>query len=405
MYKLIIADDEPKIRRGLKKSLEWNKLGIEIEGEAEDGEEAYKLAREKKPDIIFLDICMPFLNGLELVEKLKSDNENCLIIIITGYDEFNYMQKAIKLKVFDYLLKPVTKSNLKSTVERAIHEIDEKRKNKNYINWIDNELKQNIKSVKESYFNNLIKGRLDKEKIMSELKFFNVSFSDRLSMAIIRIFKKSEIETSKIPDKNLIKFDIINIAEEILGDKGKFVCFSGEDENIIIIADIIDQNKLSKLKSDIACNVEKYLNVSILIEYMEYSDILCSDKIYGKLMEKINKKSEYKPIILLILRYIEDRYFENDLSLEKTAAEFNMTASYLSKLLKSETGLTFIENLTKLRIENAIRIMKDPTVKICEVAELVGYSDQQYFSRTFKKVMGVSPIQFKGGVRYFENKT
>ena len=81
MYKLLIADDEPRIRRGLRNSLDWNEFNIEVVGEAEDGEIALSQTEKLKPDIIFLDICMPFLNGLELIKKLNETDNNCIIII------------------------------------------------------------------------------------------------------------------------------------------------------------------------------------------------------------------------------------------------------------------------------------------------------------------------------------
>jgi two-component system, response regulator YesN len=107
MLKVLIADDEPKIRRGLKSSIDWNELDIEVVGEAEDGEIAFEMAKVLKPDILFVDICMPFIDGLELISKIKDILPDSLVIVITGHDEFSYAQQSIKLKVFDYLLKPV----------------------------------------------------------------------------------------------------------------------------------------------------------------------------------------------------------------------------------------------------------------------------------------------------------
>ena len=104
VYKLLIADDESRIRKGLRNVLDWNELNIEVVGEAEDGEIALVQTKKLNPDLIFLDICMPFLNGLKLIEKLNEPDRNCIIIIITGHDEFEYMHEALKLKVFDYLL-------------------------------------------------------------------------------------------------------------------------------------------------------------------------------------------------------------------------------------------------------------------------------------------------------------
>jgi two-component system response regulator YesN len=111
VYKLLIADDEAKIRRGLRNVLDWNELNIIVVGEAEDGEIALEKTEKLKPDLILLDICMPFLNGLELIRKIKETEHNCIIIIITGHDEFEYMHEALKLKVFDYLLNLFKKAS------------------------------------------------------------------------------------------------------------------------------------------------------------------------------------------------------------------------------------------------------------------------------------------------------
>ncbi|MGO4182357.1 response regulator [Paenibacillus sp. TAF43_2] len=127
MWKLLIADDEPKIRRGLAKVLPWKELGIELVGEAENGLQALELAEERKPDILFVDICMPFVDGLEFIERLRQTLERSIVIVISGHDEFRYAQQAVKLHVFEYMLKPVMKSKLETVVRKAVSELEQKR--------------------------------------------------------------------------------------------------------------------------------------------------------------------------------------------------------------------------------------------------------------------------------------
>lgn len=100
---------------------------------------------------------------------------------------------------------------------------------------------------------------------------------------------------------------------------------------------------------------------------------------------------------MLAIKYIEDNYYSNDLSVNDISDKLEVTSSYLSKLLKKETGLSFIDYLTNVRIKKAMCIMEDPSIKIYDVAELVGYSNQHYFCRAFKKVVGISPTEFKRG--------
>ena len=107
MFRVIIADDENRIVKMLAASIPWTKLGLSVASFASDGMEALRLAEEKKADIIITDIRMPGLNGLELCEKLHEANPNIQIILISGYADFSYAQRAIQLGVLGYCLKPV----------------------------------------------------------------------------------------------------------------------------------------------------------------------------------------------------------------------------------------------------------------------------------------------------------
>lgn len=106
MYKALIADDEEIIRSGLSRLLARDP-DFEVAALAEDGEQALELAAERLPDLLLVDINMPFLNGLEFIERLEGVLRGAVIIVITGYDDFSYAQQALRLGVFDYLLKPV----------------------------------------------------------------------------------------------------------------------------------------------------------------------------------------------------------------------------------------------------------------------------------------------------------
>lgn len=172
MYKLLIADDEARIRKGLRNALDWNELNIEVVGEAGDGEIALEQTEKLNPNLIFLDICMPFLNGLEFIKKLNEINKNCIIIIITGHDEFEYMHEALKLKVFDYLLKPVQKNKLRDIVNKAIQEISKNEEEKVYLDWTNRQMGDNLDMLKQTFLNNWFNGNLTYGEIVSELNFF-----------------------------------------------------------------------------------------------------------------------------------------------------------------------------------------------------------------------------------------
>jgi two-component system response regulator YesN len=398
MYKLMIADDEPRIRDGLQKLLDWDKYNITIVGIAEDGEMAFHLAKEKQPDILFLDVCMPFLNGLDLVKKLNSVIDNCVIIIITGYTEFSYLQKALQLRVFDYLLKPITERGLEETVRKAIEEIDKKRQNNKYNMWVNEKLEGSIDFMREKFFINLIKDRISDEQIIKDISFMDIKLLNKIGLLIMKIMYKPslELDTFNDIDKNLMIYGIKNIITEIIGDSKLHACFFDELNNVVVVANIGDILDWSTICDNISCNIESYIDAPVLFEMNIPYDIMNVASEYKKLCLKLKEKSSYKPVVVSIINYIQKNFQQKDLSLEKIAKEFNMSSSYLSKLLKSEVGSSFVDILTKVRVQKATALINSSSVKMYEVAELVGYGNQYYFSRAFKKATGISPVQYKG---------
>lgn len=144
MCKIIICDDELTIRNGLKNLIETSGSKLEVAGLASNGFEACNLINDIKPEIVLMDINMPGLNGLEVIKETSSTSPFTKFIIISGYDEFQYAQKAIQLKAFDYLLKPIDKKNLFVVIENAANScVNEKKAN------IENNL-ENLSLAEES---------------------------------------------------------------------------------------------------------------------------------------------------------------------------------------------------------------------------------------------------------------
>ena len=119
MYKLLIADDEHLVIKSLKASINWNEYGFEVIGEAYDGVEAYELILKLKPDVAFVDIRMPGMNGLELIKKINEQSINTVFVVISGYAEFAYAQKAISYGALGFCLKPFEDSELQNILKKA----------------------------------------------------------------------------------------------------------------------------------------------------------------------------------------------------------------------------------------------------------------------------------------------
>ncbi|MCB2359875.1 response regulator [Clostridium estertheticum] len=398
MYKLLIADDEPRIRKGLRNALNWNEFNIEVVGEAEDGEIALSQTEKLKPDIIFLDICMPFLNGLELIKKLNEKDQNCIIIIITGYDEFEYMHEAIKLKTFDYLLKPVPKEVLIDTVNKAIQEIRKNEEKKVYLDWADRRLDENFDMLKQSFLNNWLNGSYEYVEILNELKFFKYNFDADIEVVVIKVIERLNHEVySKNWDRELLNFALINVTLELMRKVKPEITYTDEDNNIVIISNVMNAYDWLNIANEIENKIYYYLHFTVIIEHKRsLSGISGVKNTYNEIIVSIDKIAAYKPIVLLATRYIDTNYNVNDLSLGNVADKFNLSSSYLSKLLKKEVGLSFIDYLTKYRINKSICMMDDPKYKIYEIAQAVGYSNQHYFCKAFKKIMGFAPTEYRG---------
>ena len=133
MYKLMIADDEPLIRRGIKQLIDLSSLQIGEIYEASTGEEALKVFEEYRPEIVLMDINMPKIDGLSVAKKIKSINPDTKIAIITGYNYFDYAQTAIKIGVEDYILKPVTKSEIEALLVKVVAKLNEEKRQRELL--------------------------------------------------------------------------------------------------------------------------------------------------------------------------------------------------------------------------------------------------------------------------------
>ncbi|MCI5724718.1 response regulator [Fusobacterium sp.] len=162
MYKLMIADDEPLIRRGIKQLIDLSSLQIGEIYEASTGEEALKVFEEFEPEIVLMDINMPKIDGLSVAKKIKSINSATKIAIITGYNYFDYAQTAIKIGVEDYILKPISKKDVSEIIVKLVSSLQEKKKDKEIekvlekitTDFQDNAVKNNYKILIQNIIEN-----------------------------------------------------------------------------------------------------------------------------------------------------------------------------------------------------------------------------------------------------------
>lgn len=126
MYRVMLIDDEPSIRNLLKATINWEEVDMEVVGEAGSGIEAINIIDDINPDVAFVDISMPFMNGIEFAEVASKRYPNLTMIIMTAFDEFEYARKCIGLPVFEYMLKPVVRNEVMQTLTELKKKLDEK---------------------------------------------------------------------------------------------------------------------------------------------------------------------------------------------------------------------------------------------------------------------------------------
>lgn len=126
MYTVIVADDEEEIRKGIIKKVEWERIGFQVIGEAENGADALELVEKLEPDLILTDIRMPFLSGIELARQIREVRPSVQIAFLSGFDEFSYAQQAIQYNIISYLLKPISAKELEEELVKIKHIMDEK---------------------------------------------------------------------------------------------------------------------------------------------------------------------------------------------------------------------------------------------------------------------------------------
>ena len=106
-YKVLLVDDEEEVRNAIEQRINWEELGFELIGKAQNGVKAMEIAEKLQPDVVITDIKMPYMNGLELARNLKEENPGVRILILTGFDEFEYAKEAVHLEIEEYILKPI----------------------------------------------------------------------------------------------------------------------------------------------------------------------------------------------------------------------------------------------------------------------------------------------------------
>lgn len=531
MLKIFLVEDEFVIREGIKNNIDWKANGYEFCGEASDGELAFPIIQKTKPDIVITDIRMPFMDGLELSRLIKKELSLTEIIILSGYEEFEYAKEAIKIGVSQYLCKPISGEELLKEINLLADKITEKRKEQEIKEKYIREVEENFMEEKRNFFQYLVTGTKSISELLEIAKKIHIDLSsiwyniillkmqsmthahDEYSGSMVKVEQKlkelDEGDHFAAFDRNLegkallvkadtaeeltrIQNDYIRKMKDLLGDYSHVRYFAGigmpvnrlselpasfesashafahryltresgiwnyqdieqkkhqiDDFNIgSVNAKELDRNKLRDFlkfgdKNEVVYFVEEYINdlgnnamksnmfrqylvmdtyfcvVDFVVDlqfskdeievFSADSEILQNNENSMKYMERIISKAlelreksasnRYGDIVDEVMKYIEEHYAQEDLSLNILASHVNFSPNHLSMVLSQQTGQTFIKYLTDFRMNKAKELLRCTGKRSSEIGLEVGYKDPHYFSFLFKKTQGMTPTQYRG---------
>ncbi len=400
MWKVIIADDEPIIREGLREAVDWHALGLEVIAEAEDGEEALELAIRHEADIMLVDLNMPIKNGLTLIQDIKQQLPGCRIVIVTGHDEFNYAQQAVHLGVDEYILKPANPAHLTEVLRRIKVQLEQAEEQEKHIEHASRQIRKNIPLLRERFCNEWIEDAISKQEVLEQLRFLDLPDTPPTLVGIIRwpeIDLGQSVRSER--DRQLMLFAIENIAEEIISPHAH-VLFR---EPLGFICAIVWGTTDVALFTTIELAVTQYLKLQVIVQAEPVEKGLDGvAAAYRKARGGVYKEASISPLVRRARQYLRDHYDDPMLSLEGTSKAIGVSSVYLSRLFKQELGITFVTLLTQIRISKSVQLLSSTNRSIADIAEAVGYDSQHYFSTTFKKTVGVSPIRYRKGEPFEE---
>ena len=355
MYRLVVIDDEYIVVQGIKALISRLKLDYEVVGAAYDGIQGLEVIRSEKPDVVITDIRIPGLDGLSVIEAAKEECPDTYFIVISGYSEFVYAQRALTLGVKDYIDKPVTADKLKNALTRIEDEWAKTRHEDNRKAQANREKFQEL----ERTFESSVKCITD-----CDAAAFRVRIAGRQSDACTELYPDAARSFRQ-------------------GSFNKHLC---------VLSDVLIESQKQVERGSLV-SFQEMVKCQSIEEVQAYGESVLSD--ISKHLTADQTGSKHR-VILELLTYLDEHY-DQDIGLSELADRAGMSTAYLSVLFKTEVGTSYVKYLTDLRIKKAKKLLQDG-YKVNEVSEMVGYNNYRYFCDIFKKHEGMTPNEYKGNV-------
>lgn len=271
LYRIMLVDDEEEVRESIIKKIDWAAAGFQVVGDAENGEDALEKLENLETDVLLTDIRMPYMDGLTLTEKVKQRYPSVKVVIFSGFDDFEYAQKAIKLNVTEYILKPVNVEELTAILKKLKASLDEEIEQKRNVNILRESYRNSLPIIREHFLNDMIHGIKDREEINRKLTEYGIDIlgAKRWIAAVVDVERtgRGEETLSFHQETELIPISVRKILEEKLENYCRFTIFNYSTEMVLIAA--IDETNtktgLFELLGDICRECTRILEVKVTI--------------------------------------------------------------------------------------------------------------------------------------------
>ena len=353
-YKLLIADDEQRIRRGLVNSIPWSDLGFEVVADFMDGQDVLDYVELHDVDVIFTDVQMCQVSGLKVAKWVRQNKPSIKVVMLSGYKEFGYVHEAMRLEVCDYILKPLELNEIRRVFQKIKSELDEEvRKEQKNINT--------LLSFREDEKCRVV---LNQEK---DLINAVLSGNDPLFVKHCREWRMAMREVEREYVSFLI-FDYVDHMYEQMEMAGIQLGHEWKREALI---------------RRIGTTEEQFL-----LEEMK----IVLNELFQQI--KITKSAMKDDVIQKAKKYIEEHLSEG-VGVEELASYVGLNRSYFSREFKAKTGENVADFILKKRMEGAIAQIKKGEYSTGKIAAAVGYADVKYFQRVFKQYTGYSVREYR----------
>lgn len=401
MFRLLIVDDEPMILEGLKAYAQRLWPGqTEWILAAASGDAAWRLIEAGNvPDILITDIRMPHGDGIELLRRIRNGELSVRVIVLSGYNDFEYVRDMALLGIENYLLKPVNEQELVSTVNSTLQKIAKEREFK-----LKEQLNDSL--IRENIINRWMYGAISEGELVERAEFLELDLeAEGYCPCCLRLLGTEEERSSEILES------VYEICKRLLSSEK--TCYFSRNYNGDIIAVFCggeaEMEKTAELLN--ACldeiwektgqkgyvlmgdPVEDYWNVAESFRNAIRNGVHI-DRVEVRQDKAEADMSNTSPFSLRLAQYVLEHYQE-DLSLKSLAAYFRGNAAYIGQVFKRDMDKSFSEYLKDVRLEKAKEFLIRSDLSAKEIAQRVGFANVTYFSTVFKRETGLSPDRYR----------